>query len=148
MQNLFHLVGSFIDHSQINQKQSRIVIKNLIYKSRLHICIKIRHQPVRKLLQNIGLFQADRKHDLFRDKDAERNRLIKPLPLFCTYHRDIGQYHRIIIFMFQTRTFFLIQRRPQIVQIDLVFFCHHLKFCSVRIRHHDPGFAFNLGNLS
>ena len=138
----------FINDSEVLQELGGIFIENLQDKPGFHEGVEIPHPSVHKGSEHRCFLQADRNQHILGGDDSQRDGDKPVLAVALLYGRNVHQNQGVFILHLYTGPLFLIQRRPQIVQIDLVFFCHHLKFCSVRIRHHDPGFAFNLGNLS
>ena len=113
----------FINDSEVLQELGGIFIENLQDKPGFHEGVEIPHPSVHKGSEHRGLLQADRNQHILGGDDSQRDGDKPVLAVALLYGRNVHQNQGVFILHLYTGPLFLIQRRPQMVRINLIGIC-------------------------
>ena len=120
MKFTLHLLALFINNTQIVKKHTGIFIQDLKNKSCPLSRGKVPHPSFHERSQDRSILGTDGKNRVLRNDNAKGDGSIPFFVVSFLNHRNVHQYQRIVVLHFDTGTFLLIQRCPQVIHIDLV----------------------------
>ena len=120
------------------QIQRCVAVQDLQDKTGSLIGKEIPYPSVHERTQYRGIFQTYGKNLIVRHHDTHRDRSIPFFVISFLDHRNIYQDQCIVILHFDTRTFLLIQRCPQMIHINIIFLCDFHNLGGSRIDQRDP----------
>ena len=147
MELLLHLFTFLIYNTQIMQVHSGIAVQDLQNESGFHIGKEITYSSLHKPGKHLGILQTYGKNHLLGNNNTKRDSAIPVLVIAFLDHRNIYQDQCIIIFHFNTRTLFLIQRSAKIIYFDSESFGHLKDLSCSGIGHCNPAILLWFLNL-